>query len=396
MVTTVTVDAATGEIIGDIDGDLPPERAVTVRPSAHIQSGLGAVALLDDDAFEANLAMIRKGVARARRMQEALLDEGTDYGKVANVKRPFLHKPGAEKLEKAYGLAARFEHQRFVGDGETGPALQVVTHAYIHLGDHGGPIVAEGAGEANTWEAKYRYRRGERVCPKCGQPAIIKGKDEYGGGWVCLGKKGGCGAKWPDGAAEIEAQAVGDVDNPDPWDLANTIVKMSTKRAYVDGILRATATSGLFTQDEDSPVVSRPQEREAHAGVSGRPAAGSSPAGGAATPKSHGPLVYRGSLRVRASGVSDGNVRQGPDGPYLIVAAAGDRPIAQVVFEGALALDVLDAAAGTLDGLACELTGELWEVPWEKAGKAMPPFARLVVSRIVTADWTLPLEGGAS
>lgn len=36
------------------------------------------------------------------------------------------------------------------------------------------------------------------VCPKCGKPAIIKGRMEFGGGWVCYKKKGGCGAKWTD------------------------------------------------------------------------------------------------------------------------------------------------------------------------------------------------------
>lgn len=34
-------------------------------------------------------------------------------------------------------------------------------------------------------------------CPKCGKPdAVIKSKEEYGGGWVCFKKKDGCGAKW--------------------------------------------------------------------------------------------------------------------------------------------------------------------------------------------------------
>ena len=35
-------------------------------------------------------------------------------------------------------------------------------------------------------------------CPECGKPAIIKGKPEYGGGWLCYKKKDGCGAKWSD------------------------------------------------------------------------------------------------------------------------------------------------------------------------------------------------------
>ena len=99
---------------------------------------------------------------------------------------------------------------------------------------------------------------------------IIKGKAEYGGGWICFAKKGGCGAKFEDNDPAIIAQQLGQMDNPDPYDLANTLVKMSSKRAYVDAALRTTATSGLFTQDlEDlsdvpptapQPVRSAPQE----------------------------------------------------------------------------------------------------------------------------------------
>ena len=34
-------------------------------------------------------------------------------------------------------------------------------------------------------------------CPGCGETkAVIKGKAEYGGGYLCFKKKGGCGAKW--------------------------------------------------------------------------------------------------------------------------------------------------------------------------------------------------------
>lgn len=38
-------------------------------------------------------------------------------------------------------------------------------------------------------------------CPQCGKSrAVIKGKPEYGGGWLCFKKKGGCGATWQDDA----------------------------------------------------------------------------------------------------------------------------------------------------------------------------------------------------
>ena len=40
---------------------------------------------------------------------------------------------------------------------------------------------------------------GNPSCPLCGNTtAVIKGKAEYGGGWLCYAKKGGCGAKFQD------------------------------------------------------------------------------------------------------------------------------------------------------------------------------------------------------
>ena len=44
---------------------------------------------------------------------------------------------------------------------------------------------------------------------------MIKGKEEFGGGWLCWRKKNGCGAKFPDGDQRIEGQEVGEIENPD-------------------------------------------------------------------------------------------------------------------------------------------------------------------------------------
>jgi hypothetical protein len=46
-------------------------------------------------------------------------------------------------------------------------------------------------------ERQEQARRTGAACPECGVVgAIIKGKEQYGGGWLCYAKKGGCGAKW--------------------------------------------------------------------------------------------------------------------------------------------------------------------------------------------------------
>src|SRR5205085_7043391 len=89
----------------------------------------------------------------------------------------------------------------------------------------------------------------QRTCPACGQAAIVKGREEYGGGWLCFRKRGGCGAKYADGDGVIESQQTGRVFNPDIADQVNTIQKMAQKRALVGAVLLAVNASEFFTQD---------------------------------------------------------------------------------------------------------------------------------------------------
>ena len=117
-----------------------------------------------------------------------------------------------------------------------------------------GTVAGQGEGSCNSWETKYRYRKAERTCPECGAEAIIKGKAEYGGGWICFNKKGGCGAKFKDGDPAIESQHTGRVANPDVADIVNTIQKMAQKRALVAAVLNATNASDWFTQDVEDYI----------------------------------------------------------------------------------------------------------------------------------------------
>lgn len=240
----------TAEILEAEVREMPPERALTVAADSGIAAtGALALAALSDADFDLRLAALSKGVERVGRIQRALMTADVHYGVIPGTKKPTLLKPGAEVLCLAYSLAADFTPDRRLGDGDTAPAISYLTRCDLHLGDTAGPVVAVGYGAANSWEVRYRYRQAERLCPACGMGTIIKGKAEYGGGWVCFKKKGGCGAKYPDHDQAIVGQEVGQVENPDPWDLDVTLAKMAEKRAHVDATLRATGASALFTQD---------------------------------------------------------------------------------------------------------------------------------------------------
>jgi hypothetical protein len=52
--------------------------------------------------------------------------------------------------------------------------------------------------DGNSLDNENKPIQKRTLCPNCGKDAVIKGKPEYGGGWLCYSKKGGCGAKFTD------------------------------------------------------------------------------------------------------------------------------------------------------------------------------------------------------
>lgn len=215
-------------------------------------NGVTALAEMPDDLFEAKLAAMKAGQERIARVKRELMAEDVHYGVIPGTKKPTLLKPGAEVLCMIYGLRGSFSPRLEYGDGISSPAVRAVVECRLHVGDTAGAIVAIGYGSANTWERRHRYRRGDRSCPECQNVGtIIKGKQQYGGGWICWAQRGGCGAKFQDNDPAITQQVVGDIENEDPHELENTVLKVAEKRAYVDATLRGTASSDLFTQDRE-------------------------------------------------------------------------------------------------------------------------------------------------
>jgi hypothetical protein len=188
---------------------------------------------------------------KIRDVMDAVMTRGIHYGLIPGVSKPSLFKPGAEAINVALRLAPHYDSEKIWHEGTE--HLTVISKCTLkHIPTD--LTIATGEGLCTTKEDRYATRQGERTCPKCGQATIIKGKKEYGGGWLCFAKKGGCGEKWPDGAHEIESQDVGKVPNPNLPDLYNTVLKMADKRALIAAVLNGTAASDVFTQDvEDAP-----------------------------------------------------------------------------------------------------------------------------------------------
>jgi hypothetical protein len=160
-------------------------------------------------------------------IKEYLVEE-EDYGIIPGTTKPTLYKPGADKLCELYGLADEYE---VVGeysreDWSAVPPLFDYTIRCVLRSKRSGIAVASGMGSCNSYEGKYRWRDLKRKCPNCGQETVIKGKEEYGGGWICWKKEGrsnGCGMKFSDDDERIVNQTVGRIENDDIATLKNCI-----------------------------------------------------------------------------------------------------------------------------------------------------------------------------
>lgn len=196
-----------------------------------------------------------------------------DYGVISGTgDKPALLQPGAQKAAMYFN--ARPEHvieKTELGDGHV---EYLITTNLISRST--GTAIGMGVGSCTTMESKYRYRKATRVCPECGGSSIIKGREEYGGGWVCFKKKGGCGFKFSDDDRAITSQEEGRIENPDVYDARNTVLKMAVKRSFVAAALSLGCLSELFTQDIEEtydlgaethpePIREQPDDRPASA-----------------------------------------------------------------------------------------------------------------------------------
>ena len=203
---------------------------------------------------------VKGQVQLIQHVMQAVMQEGHHYGVIPGTDKPTLLKPGAEKLTVTFRLAPKLLVE--MRDLSNGHREYQVTCTLMHIPT--GASYGEGVGSCSTLEAKYRWRKAARECPSCGSDAIIKGRAEYGGGWLCFAKKGGCGAKFADDDPAITDQPTGRIENEDIADVYNTVLKMAKKRALVDATLTATAASDIFTQDVEDfgpePVGKAPEE----------------------------------------------------------------------------------------------------------------------------------------
>jgi len=208
-----------------------------------VHEGAGALETWDGAAA--------RGLQR-RRDREAIvgqvLKKDQDYGKIPGVDKPILFKAGAEKINDSLNLYPNFERIQIIEDWDR-PLFHYTYRCVLRHRGTDVPV-ATGIGSCNSMESKYRWRNSERICPKCSQPAIIKGKEEYGGGWLCWPRKGGCNSKFATDDPAIANQSLGKIENDDIYSIVNTVDKMAQVRA-LKGATRNLGFSDHFEDMDD-------------------------------------------------------------------------------------------------------------------------------------------------
>ena len=278
-----------------------------------------------------------------------------------DISKRVLLKSGADLLCSLFQLVA---------DYETLETIRTPTLIYYRLkctltSANSGIRRGSGLGSCNSQEEKY-IRAAAKKCPNCGKDTIIKGREEYGGGWICYAKKGGCGGKWKDGDATIEQQETG---IKDPADLDNTILKMAAKRSRVDAVLTVTGASDFFTQDVEDLT-----EREAEY---------------IPPPKA--------SADPKAEGRSQGQGPTTPDGPLTSAATSGSKAQTAGASVGTKPPAVHYEKDPVIMAKATRLLQQLgWAKPhavnWLKKHFQADSFAKLTAEQSVTAVEKLEME----
>lgn len=193
--------------------------------------------------------------------------EGVHYGIIPGCKKPSLYKAGAEKLSMTFRLRPIIDNDMDIRIENLPDGHQNI-RVYCHVFNMSGVELATGVGSCSTLESKFRYRGGEKT--SIGQPVPkeywnLKKEGKMSEAQETIGGPGFGVSKF-NGQWEI-CELGEKMENPDIADTYNTVLKMAKKRAYIDGILSATAASDIFTQDvEDLPNIATTEPSVAPSG----------------------------------------------------------------------------------------------------------------------------------
>jgi len=186
------------------------------------------------DLAPMNVQEVKGQIHLIQEIMQGVMKENEHYGTIPGTDKPTLLKSGAEKLCLTFRFDPEYE---IIRDTEVPNYVSYTVRCTLYkVGiDY---RMASGMGSCNSAEIRYRYRWEDtgKAVPK--QYWQSKDASLLGADGIYRAKKGDRG--WT---------VFKRVENDNPRDLANTILKMACKRALVAAVLNGTATSDIFTQD---------------------------------------------------------------------------------------------------------------------------------------------------
>jgi hypothetical protein len=172
-------------------------------------------------------------IARARVIDEVfqtVMKKDIHYGLIPGCgDKPALLKAGAEKLMATFGIASEIK----ITDGSMVDEIRYRVESRA-LSIANGAYLGSGVGECSTNEEKYRWRKAANEKEFEATPEDRKR------------------IKWANG--KTGPYAISQV-RTNPADVANTVLKMATKRARIDMVLTVLGCSDMFQQDLDEEDV---------------------------------------------------------------------------------------------------------------------------------------------
>lgn len=176
---------------------------------------LSGTSLIDHVITEGSIGVQGQRIKQFTQSVKDMLVDGVDYGMIPKVDKPCLFKSGGEKIQYLLGLTPQYTliervYEPVKKEKNDKGEWVVIQDAYYRYEYncclyYGEIKVAEGVGNANTRE--YKYRSQERI------------------------------ERFAD-------------------DFSNTVMKIAKKRAFMDAILAVACISDMFTQDlEDNETV---------------------------------------------------------------------------------------------------------------------------------------------
>lgn len=182
-----------------------------------------------------------------------IMKENEHYGVIPGTsKRNVLLKPGAEIINYMYRLSASYKNEIINLDGDHREVISTCTLTHIPSGQ----IWGQSSGSCSTKEKKYRFRMGPvrftgRAVPK--EYWDLR-KDEPYAALDLIGGKGHGTKKNPNTSIWEVVEMGEPIENPNPADEYNTVLKMAQKRAVNSATIAATAASDIFTVDIDEDM----------------------------------------------------------------------------------------------------------------------------------------------